>query len=61
MNNEETPEHLKDHALFIAFAPADEPQIATAIIVENGGSGSAAAAPIARTIFDHYLAPAATP
>ena len=55
VDNEETPEHLKDHALFVAFAPADEPQIATAIIVENGGSGSAAAAPIARTMFDYYL------
>ena len=56
VDNEETPEHLKDHALFVAFAPAESPQIAVAIIVENGGSGSAAAAPISRLIFDHYLA-----
>ena len=55
VDNAETPEHLKDHALFVAFAPADAPQIAVAIVVENGGSGSAAAAPIARTIFDNYL------
>ncbi len=55
VDNDETPEHLKDHALFVAFAPADAPQIAVAIIVENGGSGSAAAAPIARKLFDHYL------
>lgn len=55
IDNDETPEHLKDHALFVAFAPVDSPIIAVAIIVENGGSGSAAAAPIARTIFDHYL------
>ena len=55
VNNEETPEHLKDHALFVSFAPADAPLIAVAIIVENGGSGSAAAAPIARTLFDFYL------
>lgn len=49
------PEHLKDHALFIAFAPLDVPQIAVAVIVENGGSGSGNAAPVARLIFDHYL------
>ena len=52
---EETPEELQDHALFIAFAPAEAPQIAVAIIVENGGSGSGSAAPIARLLFDHYL------
>ena len=49
------PEELRDHALFIAFAPADQPKIALAIIVENGGSGSSGAAPIARILFDHYL------
>ncbi len=48
-------EALRDHALFIAFAPLDRPEIAVAIIVENGGSGSAAAAPIARLLFDHHL------
>jgi len=52
---EETPEELQDHALFIAYAPAESPQIAVAIIVENGGSGSGSAAPIARILFDHYL------
>lgn len=45
----------QDHALFIAFAPIETPQIAIAIIVENGGGGSTAAAPIARKLFDHYL------
>ncbi|MEM7466714.1 MAG: penicillin-binding protein 2 [Pseudomonadota bacterium] len=55
VDNEETPEHLKDHALFIAFAPVDSPSIAVAIIVENGGSGSSAAAPIARKLFDDYI------
>ncbi|MGR8947224.1 MAG: penicillin-binding protein 2 [Gammaproteobacteria bacterium] len=55
VDNAETPEHLKDHALFVAFAPADAPRMALAIIVENGGSGSAAAAPIARILFDHFL------
>lgn len=50
-----TPERLRDHALFIAFAPADDPKIAIAVIVENGGHGSSAAAPIARQLMDHYL------
>ncbi|MEX2523520.1 MAG: penicillin-binding protein 2 [Gammaproteobacteria bacterium] len=49
------PEILRDHALFIAFAPLESPRIAIAIIVENGGSGSSTAAPIARQLFDHYL------
>ncbi len=44
-----------DHALFTAFAPADDPTIAIAIIVENGGFGASAAAPIARSMFDYYL------
>ena len=54
-DNEETPKHLRDHALFIAFAPVENPEIAVAIVVENGGSGSGAAAPIARRILDYYL------
>jgi penicillin-binding protein 2 len=48
-------ERLRDHALFIAYAPADKPQIALAVIVENSGFGARAAAPIARQVFDHYL------
>ena len=48
-------EFHKDHALFIAFAPVDEPKIAIAVIVENGGSGSGVAAPIARKVMDYYL------
>jgi penicillin-binding protein 2 len=44
-----------DHALFTAYAPADNPTIAIAIIVENGGFGASAAAPIARKMFDYYL------
>lgn len=48
-------QELRDHALFIAFAPADEPKIALAILVENGGFGAAAAAPIARLVLDYYL------
>jgi penicillin-binding protein 2 len=45
----------RDHSLFMAFAPADKPRLALAIIVENGGFGADAAAPMARQIFDYYL------
>ena len=48
-------EFQKDHALFIAFAPVQDPKIAVAIIVENGGSGSSVAAPVARKVLDYYL------
>jgi penicillin-binding protein 2 len=48
-------EEHRDHALFVAFAPADDPRIAMALLVENGGSGSGTAAPIAREVFDFYL------
>ena len=48
-------EKLRDHALFISYAPADNPRIAVAVIVENGGHGSSVAAPIARQIMDAYL------
>lgn len=50
-------ERLRDHAVFMAYAPAEDPQIALALIVENGGWGSTVAAPVARTIFDYWLAP----
>ena len=56
-NEAEVAERLRDHALFIAFAPADDPQLAVAVVVENGRSGSGTAAPIARKIFDAYLLP----
>ena len=46
---------LRDHALFVSYAPAEKPQIAVAVIVENGGHGSSVAAPIARRIMDAYL------
>jgi len=49
------PKHLKDHALFVAFAPIEDPRIAIAIIVENGGGGGSTAAPLARRIMDAYL------
>lgn len=45
----------RDHALFIAYAPADDPTIALAVIVENGGHGGSVAAPIARKVFDAYF------
>ena len=48
-------ERLRDHSLYIAFAPADKPKIALAVIVENSGFGAAAAAPIARLAIDYYL------
>jgi len=48
-------ERLRDHAWFIAYAPADKPRIAVAVLVENGGFGAQAAAPIARQVFDYYL------
>jgi len=48
-------EHLRDHALFIAFAPAEKPQIALAVLVENAGFGARAAAPVARQVLDFYL------
>lgn len=45
----------RDHALFVAYAPADKPRIAVAVIVENGGHGGSAAAPIVRAVMDAYL------
>ena len=52
---EELEERMRDHALFIAFAPLEDPQIAIAVVVENGESGSTTAAPIARTVMETYL------
>ena len=49
------PKKLRDHALFIAFAPADAPKIAVAVVVEHGGHGGSIAAPIARKVIDAYL------
>lgn len=54
-DEQEIDESLRDHALFIAFAPLHEPRIAVAVVVENGSSGSRVAAPIARAIMDRYL------
>lgn len=51
----QTKKHLRDHAWFIAFAPIEKPSIALAVLVENGGFGAQAAAPIARQVLDFYL------
>ncbi|MEY5099322.1 MAG: penicillin-binding protein 2 [Pseudomonadota bacterium] len=48
-------EHQRDHALYSAFAPVQDPQVALAVIVENAGFGAASAAPIARRVFDYLL------
>ena len=55
-NRSMTPERLRDNGLFIAFAPADKPRIALAVVVENGEWGASSAAPIARKALDYYLA-----
>ncbi len=52
---ETVAERLRDHALFVAFAPAAEPRIALAVVVENGGSGSSAAAPVAKAVLDVFM------
>jgi len=54
-NEDELEERLKDHALFMAFAPVKNPRIAIAIVVENGGHGGAVAAPIAGQVIESYL------
>lgn len=58
---EKMAEFERDHALFIAFAPVENPRIAIAVIVENAGHGSSAAAPIARKLMDYYLLPEKMP
>jgi len=52
---DEVPRHLRDHALFIAFAPVENPRIAIAVVVEHGGVGSRVAAPVARATLDAWL------
>ncbi|WP_292996157.1 penicillin-binding protein 2 [Nitrosomonas sp.] len=54
-NEKSINERHRDHAMFIAYAPADNPKIALAVLVENTGTGGSTAAPIARQVFDYYL------
>ena len=55
-NASKMEEHERDHSLYIAFAPVETPTIALAVVVENAGFGAQAAAPIARRVFDYWLA-----
>ncbi|MDP2852381.1 MAG: penicillin-binding transpeptidase domain-containing protein, partial [Gallionella sp.] len=52
---EKIDERHRDHAWFIAFAPAEQPRIALVVLAENGGHGGGTAAPIARKVMDYYL------
>ena len=54
-NSARLAENQRDHALYMAFAPAEDPQIAVAVIVENAGWGAGVAAPFARRVFDYVL------
>jgi penicillin-binding protein 2 len=54
-DEDEVAERHRDHGLFIAFAPYEDPRIAVAVVVENGGGGSSVAAPIARQVIERYL------
>jgi penicillin-binding protein 2 len=56
-DEEELDEYQRKHAWFIAFAPADNPMVAVAVLVENGGGGSSVAAPVAREVLDAFLLP----
>lgn len=55
VSNEDLPEHLRDHAWFVGFAPAYNPRIVVAAVVEHGGSGGRTAGPVVRAVMDHYL------
>jgi len=54
-NASQISERYRDHAWFMSFAPLEQPKIAVAVLVENGGHGGSIAAPIARKMFDYYL------
>jgi penicillin-binding protein 2 len=58
---DELEKKLRDHGLFIAFAPVERPRIAVAVLVENGGGGSSSAAPLARTVMDYFMQSEAEP
>jgi penicillin-binding protein 2 len=55
MDPKNLPLHLRHQALFVGFAPADDPKIAVAVVVEHGGYGASSAGPIARKMMDAYL------
>jgi penicillin-binding protein 2 len=55
LSEEELAHRLKSHAWFVAFAPSEDPKIAVSVIVEHGGHGSSAAAPIAREVIKTYF------
>ena len=55
-DDDEIPYQYRDHALFVSFAPAVKPQIAVAVVIEHGGHGSSAAAPVAKAIYEAYFA-----
>ena len=59
-NEAQVAERMRDHALFVAFAPVEHPRIAVAVIVENGGHGGSTAAPVARAVMDAWLVPGLT-
>lgn len=54
-DEDEIAKRMRDHALFVAFAPADDPEIVVSVLVENGGSGSSTAAPVARQVMDAWI------
>ncbi len=58
-DDEAIPYQYRDHALFVSYAPADKPQIAVAVVVEHGGHGSSAAAPVAKAVYEAYFSKAA--
>ena len=51
----DVPEELRDHGLFIGFAPIENPEIVIAVIVENGGGGRVAASPVAEKVFSKFM------
>jgi penicillin-binding protein 2 len=55
-DDEDIPYQYRDHALFVSFAPAENAQIAVAVVIEHGGHGSSAAAPVAKAIYEAYFA-----
>ena len=54
-DEEEIPYEYRDHALFVSYAPAESPQLAIAVVVEHGGHGSSAAAPVAKAMYEAYF------